>query len=82
MLLQAVVDHDCLFKDLCIGWPGSVHDARVLANSALYKKVTRGELLQGEEVQLQGQALGIFLIGDSSTLSYHGLLSHFHSLHL
>ena len=33
MLLQAVVDHNCLFKDLCIGWPGSVHDARVLANS-------------------------------------------------
>ena len=42
------------------------HDARVLVNSAFYKKVTGGELLQGEEVQLQGQTLGTFLIGDSA----------------
>ena len=66
MLIQAVVDHNYLFRDLCIGWPGSVHDARVLANSALYKKVTGGELLQGEEIQLQGQTLGTFVIGDSA----------------
>ena len=24
VLLQAVVDHNYLFRDLCIGWPGSV----------------------------------------------------------
>ena len=39
MLVQAVVDHNYLFRDLCIGWPGSVHDARVLANSSIFKKV-------------------------------------------
>ena len=27
MLVQAIVDHNYLFRDLCIGWPGSVHDA-------------------------------------------------------
>ena len=38
MLVQAVVDHNCLFRDICIGWPGSIHDTRVLANSFLYTK--------------------------------------------
>ena len=30
MLVQAVVDHECLFRNLCVGWPGSVHDAKFL----------------------------------------------------
>ena len=67
VLVQAVVDHDYLFRDLCVGWPGSVHDARVLANSTLFKNTTSGELLQGEEVQIiAGQALRMYLIGDSA----------------
>lgn len=58
--------HNYLFRDLCICWPGSVHDARVLANTSLFKKMSSGELLQGEEVQVQGQSLRTFLIGDSA----------------
>ena len=42
------------------------HDARVLANSSVFRKVTSGELLQGEELQVQGQTLRTFLIGDSA----------------
>jgi len=38
--VQAVGDHNYLFGDLCIGWPGSVHDARVLADSSVSQKVT------------------------------------------
>jgi len=33
--MQAVVDHKRKFRDLHIGYPGSVHDARVFANSNL-----------------------------------------------
>lgn len=66
MLVQAVVDHNYLFRDLCVGWPGSVHDARVLANSSLFRKVTSGEVLQGEQEEIQGQALRTYLIGDSA----------------
>ena len=66
IIAQAVVDHNGLFRDLCIGWPGSVHDARVFANSALYNKVTNGDLLQGQEFTVRGGTIPIFLIGDSA----------------
>ena len=36
IIVQALVDHLGLFMDVCIGWPGKVHDARVFANSSLY----------------------------------------------
>ena len=34
--LQAVCDHQGMFIDIFVGYPGSVHDARVLKNSPLY----------------------------------------------
>jgi len=52
IITQAIVDHNGLFRDLCIGWPGNVHDARVFSNSTLYAKVNRGELLQGDSYTL------------------------------
>lgn len=34
--LQAVCDHTAKYIDVCVGFTGSVHDARVLRNSPLY----------------------------------------------
>ena len=45
VLLQALVDHEYRFLDVYVGWPGSVHDARVLANSGLYRKCESGNFL-------------------------------------
>ncbi|CAM4570087.1 unnamed protein product [Leuciscus chuanchicus] len=36
--LQAVCDHRGKFLDICVGFPGSVHDARTLKNSAIYSR--------------------------------------------
>ena len=38
ILMQAVVDCSYLFRDIVIGWPGSVHHARVLSNSTIFEK--------------------------------------------
>lgn len=66
VLVQAVVDHNYLFTDVCVGWPGSVHDARVLANSTIYKKASQREILCGENVNVCGTDVPVFLIGDSA----------------
>ena len=36
IVMQALADSNCLFHDIFVGWPGSVHDARVFSNSQLY----------------------------------------------
>lgn len=35
--LQGTVDHRMKFIDVFIGYPGSVHDARVFKNSPIYR---------------------------------------------
>ncbi|KAJ8442829.1 hypothetical protein Cgig2_016295 [Carnegiea gigantea] len=42
--MQGVVDPKGVFTDVCIGWPGSMHDDKVLENSALYKRGIQGKL--------------------------------------
>ena len=64
--VQAVVDHNLLFTDLYIGWPGNVHDARVLVNSALYSRCSSKEWLKGDTVRVGNSQLPTFLIGDSA----------------
>lgn len=39
--MQAVCDEDKKFINIMVGYPGSVHDSRVLQNSNLLKKLKR-----------------------------------------
>ena len=42
IILQVVCDHNYIITDMNVGWPGWVHDARVLGNSELYYKGETG----------------------------------------
>ena len=66
MILQGVVDHKYRFTDIYIGWPGSVHDARVFAHSSLYEKANEGTLLPLTTRSLGGENIPPFFIGDSA----------------
>ncbi|CAI2190598.1 14330_t:CDS:1, partial [Funneliformis geosporum] len=52
--LQGIVDHKGIFIDYEIGWPSSVHDARVYKNSHFY--LNASEIIKDNE----------FLLGDSA----------------
>lgn len=54
ILVQAVVGHVYLFRNVNMGWPGSVHDARVFANSSLFADATAKRILHGDNRTIRG----------------------------
>ena len=46
IILQGVVDLRYRFPDITLAWPGCVHDARVLANSSLFRRGQHMEAFQ------------------------------------
>jgi hypothetical protein len=38
LIMQGVCDNKYIFRDINIGWPGRVHDARVFVNSEFFQK--------------------------------------------
>ena len=51
--------------DIYIGWPGSVYDARIFANSTLFKEASNGSMLQGDTMGINGCDIPIFIVRDS-----------------
>ena len=64
IILQALVDHNYKFLDVYVGWPGSVHDARVLANSSLFVKCESGTFLPDCPTMLSGTSIPLLILGD------------------
>lgn len=50
----------------CVGWPGSVHNARVFRNSGIYNKVTVDTILDSDMVHIAVTTIPLFIIGDSA----------------
>ena len=54
-----------LFLDFATGHPGSLHDARVLRNSTLYRRVEGNKVLNSPTIQISHHEIRPHLIGDS-----------------
>lgn len=64
IVLQALVDHKYLFMNTCVGWPGSVHDARVLSNSEVFAKGESGTLAPSSVKQIFDVHVPVVILGD------------------
>ena len=64
VVIQAVVDSRGRFIDVNIGWPGKVHDSRVLVNSSLYRKQMNGEFLPNWKRNINGVDVPLLILGD------------------
>lgn len=42
LIMQAICDHKYIFRNINIGWPGKVHDARICTNSEIFHKRENG----------------------------------------
>ena len=58
-----IINQYC-FLDINIGWPGSVHNARVLANSELFKKGQNGSLFPQQPKLIKGVPVPLLNVRD------------------
>ena len=63
-VMQAIVDAKMRFLNVSVGYPGSIHDTRILANSSFWRK--RLTLLDGETIRLPNSDVDIpeYIVGD------------------
>ena len=63
--MQAVCDYRYCFTDVVVNWPGSVHDARIFANSAINKRLREEEIPRGMKVIVEDEdPVPICILGD------------------
>lgn len=77
VILQAVVDHRGLFRDITCQHPGSCHDASVLADSALFKNMESA--LPQDIFKFEDTHMKYMLLGDAAYGLLEQLLTPFRS---
>lgn len=67
IVLQGVADATYRFIDISVGYPGSIHDARIMRMSKLYRNIVQGKwLYSGPQKDIEGVEVGPLLVGDSA----------------
>ena len=66
VVIQGVSDASFRFLDISAGYPGSIHDARVLRLSNLHREIEQGNWLNGPTKQISGSEIRPLLVGDSA----------------
>ena len=64
--LQVIVDSNLKFIHVTVGYPGSIHDARVLRLSGLYDLAENEQILSGPTRNINGTDIRPLLAGDSA----------------
>ncbi|XP_066934300.1 uncharacterized protein [Clytia hemisphaerica] len=63
---QAVVGGNLKILDVATGFPGSIHDARVLAHTSLFRKAERLEILTDPTKRIDNNTIRPLLLGDGA----------------
>ena len=66
VVIQGVADASFRFLDISAGYPGSIHDVRVLRLSNLHRKIEQGNCLNGPTKQISASEIRPLLVGDSA----------------
>ena len=78
LIMQGVCDNKYIFRDIYIGWPGRVHDARVFANSELYHRGENSVLfpnwMRTIDMPDRESAMPVVLLGDPAYPLKHWLM--------
>ena len=61
---QAVIGANLMFLDIATGFPGFMHDARVLQHTALFRMARQGEILSKPSDQINNVTIKPALLGD------------------
>ncbi|KAK3707295.1 hypothetical protein QZH41_004242 [Actinostola sp. cb2023] len=65
-IIQAIVDGRKLFMDFSCGYPGAMHDSRVLRRSTIFDKAEARQILTEPTININGHTIGPYLVGDSA----------------
>ena len=80
VVCQGIVDGDMKFLDIVVGFPGSIHDARVLRNTKFSKLFDRG--FEEPKSAIGADIISPYLVGDSAYPLTESLVQTAHQIQL